>query len=170
MAESLKGTGVLIADDDESICACLGAILRRRKCCVFVAADGQAAVDLFRQHAANIEIAFLDVRMPRLDGISALNLLIGEKPSLRCCLMTAIAHQIRGRIRPDASELLEKPFDLEQFVVVFERLIAKRARSETIETAAPNRQSEGAICSYTENKAEPLRSFPLFKTTQGVYS
>ncbi len=64
--------GVLIADDDEAICFSLSRALRRQGMTVYVAADGRAALDLFLARAGDIDVAFLDVRMPRMDGLETL--------------------------------------------------------------------------------------------------
>lgn len=82
-----RGEGtILIADDEETVCAVGKQLLERLGFEVLTAADGQSAVDLFRQHAGKIVCVLLDLTMPHLDGAQAFS-------------------EIR-RIRPDAAVIL----------------------------------------------------------------
>jgi len=62
---------VLIADDEETVCAVGKQILERLGFDVLTAPDGQSAVDLFRQHENKIVCVLLDLTMPHLDGAQA---------------------------------------------------------------------------------------------------
>jgi two-component system response regulator DesR len=76
---------VLIADDDEGYLESLEALIERQPelTVVAVARDGQEAVDL----AASLdpEAVVIDLHMPRVGGVEAVNRLRSEHPSL--CLI-----------------------------------------------------------------------------------
>ncbi|MFB7467867.1 response regulator [Streptomyces sp. NPDC056224] len=74
--------GVLIADDNPVIRAGLAAILREAEDIEVIAqaADGREALSLTRRHAP--DVILLDVRMPGVDGISALPHLVQLAPVL----------------------------------------------------------------------------------------
>src|SRR5262245_23295877 len=80
--------GVLVADDEELIRALLGLALRGEGLRAWVAADGPEAVELFRQHQADVGVALLDVRMPGLDGPQALARMRELRPDLPCIFLT----------------------------------------------------------------------------------
>ena len=113
---------VLIADDEAVICNCLAALLRERRCTVYTAADGQEAVEVYRAHRGEIDVLFLDVHLPRLDGLAALEAVRAINPGARCCLMTTREGPVRNRLKPGLTELLAKPFDLVDVLNVLARL------------------------------------------------
>jgi DNA-binding NarL/FixJ family response regulator len=80
---------VLIADDEPLIRAGVRAVLESAPEVTVVgeAADGRAAVDgAVRQRA---DVALLDIRMPVLDGLAAMEELRRRLPALRVVLLTA---------------------------------------------------------------------------------
>jgi len=127
--ESREGTAhppaVLIADDEEAICFSLSRELRRHGIDTYVAADGPTALRLFRSRRGAIDVVFLDVRMPRLDGLATLAAMRQIDPAIRCCFMTAFsAAGLQDEAGCRAVEVLKKPFDLNAFLEVATRLLA----------------------------------------------
>ncbi len=59
---------VLIADDEETVCAVGKQMLERLGFHVLTAADGREAVDVFSRHANEITCVLLDLTMPHMDG------------------------------------------------------------------------------------------------------
>src|SRR5207253_1911478 len=59
--------GVLIADDEARLRALLVVALRQHGFVVWLAADGQEAVEIYRDHRPEIDLLVLDVGMPGLD-------------------------------------------------------------------------------------------------------
>jgi DNA-binding NtrC family response regulator len=127
---------VLIADDEESICFSLASEVRRLGGVPLVAADGLAALELARACRGAVDLALLDVRMPRLDGLATLDALRSCLPALRCCLMTAWgADGLIGRW-PDSVVVLSKPFDLDDVARVLTDLL-DHARIENRPSGEP---------------------------------
>jgi CheY-like chemotaxis protein len=91
MSDALQGslaTGpaairVLIADDHPIVRAGLAAVLAREKDIQVVgeAADGQRAVALTRERQP--DVVLMDLRMPVLDGIAAIDVITRELPCTR---------------------------------------------------------------------------------------
>ena len=64
-----SGVGtVLIADDEETVCAVGKQMLERMGFSVLTAPDGLEALAIFKQHADEIACVLLDLTMPRMDG------------------------------------------------------------------------------------------------------
>jgi anti-anti-sigma factor len=80
--------GVLVADDEAAVQSVLAAGLRRAGFKVWLAADGDQAVDLYRRHRNEIAVVLLDVEMPGMDGPHTLLALHKLCPAIRCCFMT----------------------------------------------------------------------------------
>ena len=60
------GTKILVVDDDKNICELLKLYLEDEGYSVFVANDGQEAVNLFQAKAP--ELVLLDIMLPKMDG------------------------------------------------------------------------------------------------------
>lgn len=72
----LRTQKVLVVDDDEQIRAVLHRVLSQRGYDVVLAEDGAAALALLIEHP-EIDMAFLDITMPRVDGLQTLRGLRG---------------------------------------------------------------------------------------------
>ena len=79
---------VVIADDQRLFAEALEAILSTdgRISVVGRAADGQAAVDLVRDHQP--DVVLMDIAMPVLDGIAATEKIRSEAPETRVVVLT----------------------------------------------------------------------------------
>jgi len=83
-----RNPGILIADDMASIRALLRLELEPRGFNVWLAADGDDAVDLYRHNHLAIDVVLLDVQMPGLDGPQTLAALQQFDRKVRACFMT----------------------------------------------------------------------------------
>ncbi|MFH8797140.1 response regulator [Streptomyces sp. NPDC017941] len=82
---------VLLADDEAMIRAGVGAILASDTGIEVVAqaADGHEAVDLARAHRP--DVALLDIRMPRLDGLAAAEEIVRSLPGTAVAMLTTFS-------------------------------------------------------------------------------
>ena len=105
---------VLIADDHVTVTAGLVSIIGMQPDMVVVAegANGREAVELWRKHRP--DVALLDLRMPVLDGVGALEEIHQEDASARVIVLTtydtdneiyrAIKAGAKGYVLKDASD------------------------------------------------------------------
>jgi two-component system cell cycle sensor histidine kinase/response regulator CckA len=64
-----RGTGtVLVVDDEDQVRRLVTTMAERLGFETLAAADGQEAVEVFREHADSITCVLLDLTMPRMDG------------------------------------------------------------------------------------------------------
>src|SRR5262249_14246511 len=78
------GTETILLVDDEAVIRNLGrTILQRYGYKLLLAQDGQEALDVFRQHPAQIDLVILDLTMPRLSGRDTLRQLLQLDPNVR---------------------------------------------------------------------------------------
>jgi len=83
-----KKIRILIADDHITVLAGLASILGMQPDMVVVAeaSNGKEAVDLWRKHSPGVTL--LDLRMPEMDGVSALNEIRRQDPTARIIVLT----------------------------------------------------------------------------------
>jgi len=79
---------VLIADDHVTVLEGLAAIIARQPDMMVAAeaADGQEAVELWIKHQPDVTL--LDLRMPKLDGVSAIERIRKQDASARVIVLT----------------------------------------------------------------------------------
>ena len=82
---------ILLADDHVFVREALAALLSRESdmCVVAEAADGQEAIDLFRLHLPCV--ALMDLRMPQVNGLQAIQAICAEFPAAFILLFTTYA-------------------------------------------------------------------------------
>src|SRR3974390_185382 len=101
---------VLIADDHVTVLEGLAAIIGRQADMKVVAeaADGQEAVDLWQKHQPDVTL--LDLRMPTLDGVGAINEIRRQNASARVIVLTTFDsdNEIARAIRAGAKGYLLK--------------------------------------------------------------
>src|SRR6218665_2515387 len=80
---------LMLADDHYIVLMGLQALLKLRKDfrVIGTAADGEEAVAFFREHQP--DVALLDLRMPKLDGIAAAAKIREEFPTAKIILLTS---------------------------------------------------------------------------------
>ena len=79
---------VLIADDHPVVCRGLASIIRTEPgmTVVGVAANGELAVQMFRQHKPHVTL--MDLRMPVMDGVEAIRAIRSEVPDASVIVLT----------------------------------------------------------------------------------
>lgn len=80
---------ILLAEDEPLVAAATGSMLRALGWKVILACDGQEALDLFQDHRHEIDLALVDLTMPRVDGMKVLEGLRREVPNLPVILYSA---------------------------------------------------------------------------------
>jgi DNA-binding NtrC family response regulator len=117
---------ILVADDERSICEAFSGLLATEGHTALIAANGQEALRLVRDEQPRA--AFLDVRMPGLDGLAALEQIARIDPALPVIIMTAhgTLETASRALRANAFDYLGKPLELEQVRQVLRRALHHR--------------------------------------------
>jgi two-component system nitrogen regulation response regulator GlnG len=122
---------ILIADDEDSLRWVLEKSLRQAGYEVATAKDGESALRAFETEPH--DLVFLDVRMPGMDGLTALAKLREIRPAAHVIVMTAhgtMETAIQAMQR-GAYDYLSKPFDLDEVLLLTERALqAQRLTQE----------------------------------------
>jgi len=115
---------ILIADDEDSLRWVLEKGLRQAGYDVVAVKDGEEAVRVFE--AQPFDLVFLDVRMPGLDGLTALERIRDLRPDVYVIVMTAHGSMDTAikAMQRGAYDYLNKPFDLDEVLLLSERALA----------------------------------------------
>ena len=116
---------VLIAEDDEGIRQGLREVIEGEAYQVIEAADGQQALDLFKEHTP--DLALLDIMMPRVNGYDVCKRLLAEVPSLPVIFISAKSEEIDRVVGLElgADDFISKPFGVRE-VVARMRAVTRR--------------------------------------------
>jgi len=109
--EALDNQPLLIIDDDIDFCKVMASGLTKSGYRVFFATSGEEALNMAKM--ARFEAAFIDMKMPGMDGLETSLKLKELDPGLFTILMTAYRDEVKDKMeQAQASACLFKPFDL----------------------------------------------------------
>jgi two-component system nitrogen regulation response regulator NtrX len=124
-------SAILIIDDEPGIRHTLADILKDEKYKVFTAEDALCGIETLKKET--IDLVFLDVLLPKLGGIEALEKIHKEWPSVEIVMISGHANidmAVRA-VKLGAFEFLEKPLSLEKVLTVCRNALAiKKLREE----------------------------------------
>jgi YesN/AraC family two-component response regulator len=102
---------ILIVDDEEGIRKSLGAYLKMEGYAVDTAADGAEAIEKLKN--AKFNIILLDINMPVMDGLEAIQQIKALDFSIQVIMMTAFStfDKTMKSLEYGATDYILKPFD-----------------------------------------------------------
>lgn len=122
---------ILLVEDELSLALIVKDNLESRGFAVLHAADGQAGLDLFRQHAPDLLV--VDVMMPVLDGFSLAEQIRRAGSAVPIIFLTARsqpADVVRG-FELGGNDYVKKPFSIEELVARINARLQPTAPSPT---------------------------------------
>lgn len=133
MGQRLEGRprSVLIAEDDPGILEICGGTFKRAGFKTIVCSDGEAALEKIRSRQP--DVVLLDIRMPKVDGLTLVRRLRAEGNQIPVVLMSA---ELQGKEVLDFLESPEgqgiktvaKPFDKPRTLVDVVRMVYEEAQ------------------------------------------
>jgi DNA-binding NtrC family response regulator len=127
---------ILVVDDDQATRLSLSYALTDAGHKVTDACDGEEAIALVAERI--FDVAILDVRLPKVDGLTIFRRLRQKSPSTSVILMTAFATvpDAVASLRDGAYDYVTKPFDPEEFSLrVIGHIAEHRALRQELEEA-----------------------------------
>lgn len=126
----------LVVDDEEGVRRTLTRLLGSAGARTVVAPDGLEALDEVRRLGAELDLVFLDVRMPGLGGVATLRAIRAAAPDLPIVLMSGYAptSDERQQLVEMADAFLSKPFSLDEVRRLVSDLVGRRG---AVGTARP---------------------------------
>jgi len=110
------GKKILIVDDEKGIRELFAAVLHRAGHTVVTAPDGLAGIEVAR--GGDIDIAFLDIKMPGLNGVETLKEVRDTSPRTKVVMITGYARDelVNDALKMDVFACLAKPFSVRDVV------------------------------------------------------
>jgi Response regulator containing CheY-like receiver, AAA-type ATPase, and DNA-binding domains len=113
---------VLIVDDDLDLAESIADYVAMHGHAVTIASNGKEAVDHFRK--SDFDIAFMDVRMPLMNGVDGFMEIRSFRPAAKAVLMTGFREPIvQKALDSGAIGLLQKPFEATDLLANLEQAI-----------------------------------------------
>jgi len=126
----------LIIDDDPGIAKFLVTYLRQRGHTCEALTEGFQTAAWLAQH--NCEVAIVDLKMPKVDGISLISYMREINPALPIVVFTGLGYdeeQMHAALRAGANGYVSKNLPIEQLYCMLARVLAtceQRNRSEAL--------------------------------------
>jgi two-component system response regulator PilR (NtrC family) len=117
---------ILVADDEQSMREFLDIMLKKEGYRVSLASNGEEVVKLVENDL--FDLVLLDIRMPKLDGISALKKIKANSPETTVIMITAYASAdtaIRA-MKEGAYDYITKPFKVEEIKLIIKNALEKK--------------------------------------------
>jgi two-component system nitrogen regulation response regulator GlnG len=127
------GARILVADDEPAIRWLLERLLRQAGHAATVVEDGAAALAA-AAGPLPFDVAFLDIRMPGLDGLEVLTRLRATSPDTAVIVMTAHG-SVRAAVEAmqrGAYDYLAKPFDNDEALLLVARAVQAKALAREV--------------------------------------
>ncbi len=120
-------TSVLIIDDEQSIRRSLGEILSYEKYATTVAEDAIKGLELFKDNDYNVVLC--DIKMPKVDGIEALQKMQELKPDIPVIMLSGHGNIDTAveAIKLGAFDFIEKPVDLNRLLITLKNALDKKS-------------------------------------------
>jgi CheY-like chemotaxis protein len=118
---------IMIVDDEIILAKLLAESLSRQGHQAIAAASGPEALSVLRQNA--LDAVFLDIVMPRMNGIEVLRRIRKTHPALPVVIVTGNAspEDLKEVRRLGVTDVVEKPFGLNNLTQALAGLAAKSA-------------------------------------------
>ncbi len=130
----LKGSRVLVVDDDLEVCDVIVEVLQEAGAVVTGVASAEGALEVVEH--AEYALMITDVRMPGMDGIELMQHMKGKKPDMQVVVITGhgdIELAVRA-MKAGAYDFITKPFShISEITVAAERALEKTAMEHEIQ-------------------------------------
>jgi len=117
---------ILVADDEQSMREFLDIMLKKEGFKVSLASNGEEVVRLVDNDL--FDLILLDIRMPKLDGISALKKIKANAPETIVIMITAYASADTAikAMKEGAYDYITKPFKVEEIKLIIKNALEKK--------------------------------------------
>ena len=114
---------ILVVDDDQSILSIFEYILQEAGYATETASDGYEGIEKVKS-MDDLDLIFMDVKMPGLSGIDAFKEIQKIKPRLLVVMMTgySVDELLKEAFELGAYGVIYKPFDMEEVLSIIQKI------------------------------------------------
>ena len=112
-----KGTEtILLTDDEENVLEVSQGFLEAMGYRVFIARDGNEAIEIYKKNRDDIDIVLLDIVMPNMGGGKAYDRMKEINPDIRVLLLSgySIDGEAREILERGCNGFIQKPFNIKE--------------------------------------------------------
>lgn len=107
--------GILIVEDEPAVINILSKILKKTGYQVYMAYDGEEALQVYQENKNNIDLIILDLTMPKMSGHECMKHILDINPKTRIIIYSGHSkEQIDKDILYKAKKFIPKPFDFDE--------------------------------------------------------
>jgi two-component system cell cycle sensor histidine kinase/response regulator CckA len=127
--EHTRPATILVVEDETALRRLICFSLEKRKHAVLAAKDGAEALEIFRQHSAQIQLIVTGLMMPRMNGPELKLHIAALRPDVKFLFISGYAEHIveQHRALLEGCAFLEKPFLPEDLANIVSGLLAGSA-------------------------------------------
>ncbi|HXX44851.1 MAG TPA: response regulator [Candidatus Acidoferrales bacterium] len=150
---------VLVADDDTTTREMTRGILKKEGHTVRTASDGVAALRAIKKE--KFDLVFLDIWMPKMNGLVLLDMLSGQKRIPKIVVMTSdkTSHTLMNALRGRVYQYLPKPFEAKQLTTAVENALSAHPETPAIEVLSAKPEWVELLVPCERSVVERLQSF-----------
>ena len=158
MSQTVAPARILVADDDRTTRFAISSMLKKAGYAVTSVKDGAEA--LLKIQQISFDLAFLDIRMPKLTGLEVLARVRLGTAHPKMVIMTSdgTPESVLSAVREQAYEYLSKPFPPREAVEVAQRALQQNA-SPPIEVVSAKPHWVELLSPCTREAADRIESF-----------
>ncbi len=133
--EAAGNQPILIIDDDADICDTLTRVLKQQGHEVITAGSGEEAVTIAQDK--DLQMAFIDVKLPNIDGLETLLRLKEINPDILTVMMTGFRNEVKDALdkaqEASAITCLYKPFNPAEAADIVSKVGKKKRHSRRVD-------------------------------------
>lgn len=117
--------GILIADDEPVMRNLIYEILADQSVKLFMATNGEEAINIYKQNKKEIDLVILDLVMPKVDGFHAFDALRKENPNLKVVFSSGYAESDKiKQIRNNGNiSFIQKPYVSDKLLACIKEIL-----------------------------------------------
>ncbi|MCA9439714.1 MAG: response regulator [Candidatus Omnitrophica bacterium] len=118
----MNGLRILVVDDDRDFAETIADVLESRAHTVDIAGSGEEALQFASLHP--FDLAFMDVRLPGMDGVASFLELRKKNPHAKVIMMTGFSMEqlLDEALKNGAWAVLKKPLDIPEILSMVDRI------------------------------------------------
>lgn len=122
----MKRLQILVVEDDDNMRFVIDECLKRNGYETLLASDGDQAMDIFQKYSP--DVVLLDFKIPKANGIEVLELIKKNSQDSIVIMLTghATINMAVESIKKGAYDLVTKPFEVEELMLIVENAVKKR--------------------------------------------